>query len=327
MKQRAKAFIVVCAIMLAAVLSVYAAYDSSSDPLISKSYLEQVFQATIDAKIDELKTTITSQKSTIESLSKTITSQQTTIEKHQKMLDEQTKSLADQVALVKSQKELIDSMTKSYEDQNASLLLQKSLIESLTKSISELQATDKSQNEMIESQKSLLEALTLQVKNQQEVVDSTEAKIKLQTDELAKQEEKMNSLEKKVSDLEKSITECKNTISELEKTIDEIGSHAATYEVVYLERGQKLICNGGDASSVEIILRSGQAKAISQYGSSGTYAQGLSDATTSTEIYHGDVLTKNHLVIVPRGDGRGVQVTSTEAYFLVRGTYEIVTGD
>ena len=46
--------------------------------------------------------------------------------------------------------------------------------------------------------------------------------------------------------------------------------------------------------------------------------------TDASEIYNGYSLTKNHLCLIPRGDGRGVVATSDSVYIMVRGDYTIV---
>ncbi len=227
MKNKAKAILVVSAIVLATILTVYAAYDSSSDPLISKSYLEQVFMAAVDEKIDELRTTVGTLQTTVSSLQDQVTSLQALVLEQNETLKSQAKTIADHQTVITAHTKTIDSLnTAIFNLQN-------------------------------------------QVNNQSTAV-------------------------------------------------------GATFQVVHLTQGQSLICNGGSSSAVEIILRSGQAVAVSQYASTGTYAQGLSDTTASVEIYNGQNLTVNHNVIVPRGDGRGVKVTSVDAYFLVRGEYDIV---
>ncbi|EOC99535.1 hypothetical protein [Caldisalinibacter kiritimatiensis] len=83
-------------------------------------------------------------------------------------------------------------------------------------------------------------------------------------------------------------------------------------EVVELRNGQKLIGQAG----TEIILRGGKAKAIA--GELG----GLSDVTGAIDIKMDQDIPPNHLLIIPRSDGRGVYVEEY-AIFMVRGKYEI----
>lgn len=104
--------------------------------------------------------------------------------------------------------------------------------------------------------------------------------------------------------------------TQLEEKVESIsvsnGSTAASLEVVELRNGQKLICKAG----AEIILRGGKAKAIaSELG-------GLSDVTGAVDIKMNQDIPSNHLLIVPRDDGRGVYVEEY-AIFMIRGEYEI----
>lgn len=87
---------------------------------------------------------------------------------------------------------------------------------------------------------------------------------------------------------------------------------AATYEVISLQSNQSLI--GKD--STEIILRSGTATAIDNG------VNGISDLTDGKDLISGDEIESNHLLIVPRDDGRGILATS-EVWVMVKGGYEI----
>ncbi len=91
------------------------------------------------------------------------------------------------------------------------------------------------------------------------------------------------------------------------------GSDSA-FEVVYLTKGQRLYSEG----SMELLVRSGAANAVAP-----TANQGLSDMTVGGEILNGKKVPINHLVLVPRGDGRGIIITSSESYVMVRGPYSV----
>lgn len=105
-------------------------------------------------------------------------------------------------------------------------------------------------------------------------------------------------------------------LSELEDSdLSSGGGSMSAYEVVYATQGQQIIA--GDAC--EIILRAGSAKAVSSFAE-----QGLSDVTSGGELLNGNSLAINHYVLIPRGDGRGVEVTTNSAYFMIRGEYTIV---
>ena len=71
------------------------------------------------------------------------------------------------------------------------------------------------------------------------------------------------------------------------------------------------------AEGTEIIVRGGNAVTFSMV------ADGLVNATTGTELFNGDNVPLNNILIVSRDDGRGVTVTSSNAWLLVRGDFEI----
>ena len=87
-----------------------------------------------------------------------------------------------------------------------------------------------------------------------------------------------------------------------------------SYTVVYLTKGQRLMAD----DALELVVRSGSANAIST-----TANLGLSDMTAGAEILNGAKVPVNHQVMVPRGDGRGIIITSSESYVMVRGPYTI----
>jgi len=88
---------------------------------------------------------------------------------------------------------------------------------------------------------------------------------------------------------------------------------AQNLEVVYLERGEIALGDQG----TEIILRSGIATVID--GAQG----GLCDVTSGIDLGKGINVPQNHLLIVPRGDGRGVRAENDYVVLLVRGSYTI----
>lgn len=91
------------------------------------------------------------------------------------------------------------------------------------------------------------------------------------------------------------------------------GSVAAEgYVPVSVAVGQTIY--GGEGT--EFILRAGKGN-ISVSG-----VDGIADITTGEELLNGSKAVKNHLMIVPRDDGRGIEVTEA-AWFLVKGSYEI----
>lgn len=112
-------------------------------------------------------------------------------------------------------------------------------------------------------------------------------------------------------------------IQELKASVDDAKSNANNsttpsagtsdkYQVVFLEEGKSIYLG----ESTEIIWRSGKATAIaSQNG-------GLSDMTIGVDLKTGDDIPLNHLIIIPRNDGRGMHVT-VSSYVMVKGAYTI----
>lgn len=106
------------------------------------------------------------------------------------------------------------------------------------------------------------------------------------------------------------------SIEQVKTYIDDKLSSSTTsnigFEVVDVPSGKFLIASAG----TEIILRSGTATAvISELG-------GLTDVTAGVDLGKDHALTKNHLLIIPRDDGRGAYC-KTDAIFMIRGEYEI----
>lgn len=90
------------------------------------------------------------------------------------------------------------------------------------------------------------------------------------------------------------------------------GGATAIFEPVSVGAGKKLIGGAG----AEIILRTGEAKAISNG------ANGISDLTGGKDLTQGAYISKNHLLLVPRDDGRGISAV-TEVWVMIKGSYTI----
>jgi hypothetical protein len=82
--------------------------------------------------------------------------------------------------------------------------------------------------------------------------------------------------------------------------------------VVTVPAGAMLACEAG----TEVVLRSGKATAV------GGALGGLSDVTAGRDLQTGQPVAANHLIIVPRSDGRGLRAV-TECVVLVRGPYAV----
>lgn len=84
------------------------------------------------------------------------------------------------------------------------------------------------------------------------------------------------------------------------------------FEVVNVKAGTKVIFT---EKSVEFILRSGQGSAI------GSENGGLADLTEGYDLKSGKKVELNHLMLVPRNDGRGV-LAETDIWIMIKGKYE-----
>ena len=91
-------------------------------------------------------------------------------------------------------------------------------------------------------------------------------------------------------------------------------SASSGYEVIEMKAGQVLYAT----DACDVMLRSGTAVCTAP-----DPKQGIADYTDATEILNGQPLVKNHMCLIPRGDGRGVVATSSSVFIMVRGTYFI----
>lgn len=87
---------------------------------------------------------------------------------------------------------------------------------------------------------------------------------------------------------------------------------ATAYVPVKVSKGETIV--GGEGT--EMILRSGNANA----NCPGEDA--IVDITTGLELWNDKSIERNHMILIPREDGRGVKVTET-AWFMIKGKYTI----
>jgi hypothetical protein len=98
------------------------------------------------------------------------------------------------------------------------------------------------------------------------------------------------------------------------------GSSDTTFKAIEVKKGQTVLAVG---SSCELVLRAGSARIVSPF--TGENAQGLADFTGGKDLQDGTDVPSNHLLLIPRGDdGRGIIITSSSAWIMVRGEYKIV---
>lgn len=91
-----------------------------------------------------------------------------------------------------------------------------------------------------------------------------------------------------------------------------VNINAISYTPVMVTVGQTIYGKEG----TEIILRSGKGTAVVPT------REGIANITTGQDLKNDAFVGRNHLLIIPRDDGRGIKVTEN-AWFLVKGDYSI----
>lgn len=173
-----------------------------------------------------------------------------------------------------------------------------------------IQSAKKELSDMISALQASTNTLDASVKQADSDIDALESANAELKSELDKTKKDNENFQQKIEALESSVADVQ----------DKVGADDSkpiyNFEVVHLTEGQVLMAS----DACEIILRSGSASAISPFAE-----QGLADYTAGCELLNGAPLVVNHLNLIPRGnDGRGLTVTSYDAYFMVRGGYTIV---
>jgi len=91
------------------------------------------------------------------------------------------------------------------------------------------------------------------------------------------------------------------------------GADNVSFRIERISVGYSLIAHEG----AEFILRSGMATAI-------TGANGMVDITAGRDVMNGEQISHNHLLLVPRTDGRGF-LANTDVYVMIKGGFDIVS--
>ena len=102
--------------------------------------------------------------------------------------------------------------------------------------------------------------------------------------------------------------------------IEDIASvKAGEYKYVVLYKNQTLTAKG----ICEVIILEGSATVLVTSSENIQNGNGISDITDGKVLVNGNVYPNNHYTIIPKADGRGFYVTSSEAIVLIRGEYNI----
>ena len=104
----------------------------------------------------------------------------------------------------------------------------------------------------------------------------------------------------------------KSYVDQLFASISTSETASAVFEVVEVQAGAKLVGGAG----TEMILRGGKAKAIDNG------KDGVSDLTAGKDLKMGTTVALNHLLLIPKDDGRGISCT-VQSWVMVKGTYTI----
>lgn len=84
------------------------------------------------------------------------------------------------------------------------------------------------------------------------------------------------------------------------------------WQVVEVPKGKQLVAEAG----TELVLRGGKATAVaSQLG-------GVADLTGGKDLTTGQAVPPHHLLLIPRGDGRGLKAV-TDCILLARGAFSL----
>lgn len=121
---------------------------------------------------------------------------------------------------------------------------------------------------------------------------------------------RVNNLEVQTSSLQKEADDTTKRMNFIDNTVRSL-SDGTLYQVIKVDPGTKILASG----TSEVILRSGTAKVIGN-----EYGEGISDLTEGREAKEGEHIQKDHLLLIPRGDGRGIE-TESICYIIYKGLY------
>ncbi|MCL0032187.1 hypothetical protein M1N06_00210 [Peptococcaceae bacterium] len=94
--------------------------------------------------------------------------------------------------------------------------------------------------------------------------------------------------------------------------LSEIEIDVSQWEIVRVEAGGTVIGFAG----TELVLRSGKAVCIDPT------ANGILNVTDGGNVYNGQVVPRNNMLVFPRSDGRGLKAKTT-LYIMYRGKIEV----
>lgn len=122
--------------------------------------------------------------------------------------------------------------------------------------------------------------------------------------------QRVDNVEKSVGAIETNLDSISTKMGFLDQVTMEL-SDGTTWQIIEVQAGVSIYAT----NTSEVILRSGTATAIGNQ-----YDEGLSDVTNGSDIKNGQAIGKNHYLIIPRGDGRGIKAETT-CYIMYKGLW------
>lgn len=113
-------------------------------------------------------------------------------------------------------------------------------------------------------------------------------------------------------ELEARLSAQEKLISSLSQEIADFKEESGIYKIVTVKAGEKLYGKQG----AEFIVRSGQGTVIA------STSGGLQNVTQGVDLAEGQNAPLNHLMIIPREDGRGIEAVKNMVV-MVRGGYSL----
>lgn len=121
---------------------------------------------------------------------------------------------------------------------------------------------------------------------------------------------RINNLEVQTGALQNDVDDSNKRVDFMDTTVRNL-SDGTVWQVVKVDPGIRVLAS----DTGEIVLRSGTARVIGN-----EHNEGLSDLTSGSEIKNGELIIKDHYLLIPRGDGRGI-ITETVCYIIYKGLY------
>ena len=312
--RRAGALPAAIAFLLAAVMSltVYGAvvYDSSKDPVVAYSAMEKY--------VGEQLATL---RSAIESLTARVEVVELTGGGGGGGGTGMTTTGAQQILARIS---ALETKYDELKDENTTLRNQlDSARKELSSLVNELQSDVSSINDELYELSESLDA----IRNSVTTVKSDVATLAKNFSQISSISTRLETVTYKVNALTSStgdIAQLKESVSSLNEQLNEVAEEAGRLFIpVHVPYGAVVTADGNDGSAI-VILRAGSAEAVSPFTEPAT-RQGLNDLSDGGELFNGDAIPIYHSLLIPRGDGRGIKVTSVDgAYIMIGGRFTIV---